>query len=480
MKKVNYKYIIALAVMIMVSASCEKFYDINKDPDNILDAPLTTILTSATVNIGFTGGSDLNRYSSLIMQQYSGQSQGALNQTQQYEQYLITGADANNLFASIYSTVLNDLETIIAKGTEEGSPHYTGVAKILKAYVYQISVDAWGDLPYSEAQLQTANTQPKYDDDEQIYTEILNLCNAGIAEINAAESLQSPDINSTIYPAEFSVAKTNWERFANTLKLRIYLHYSEKDAAFATSSMNTLISSGAEFFTSNADNFQMAFLGDANAQNPIDQFETARPGYLVANNTLVTLMNTSADPRRAAYFTEFPEGSGAYVGAKGGDAPSQDYSKLGSYLRGAAGEAPIRMLTYAEYNFIRAEAALRFGVAGSAQEFYTEGIRASMADAGVTDADAETYLGVNGILTGTPAEQLQQIIGEKYIASYGVVMEPWTDWRRTGYPAITPPVNAVIDFVPRSLYYPQSEIDLNPNAKQKTGLDSRVFWDARQ
>ena len=69
---------------------------------------------------------------------------------------------------------------------------------------------------------------------------------------------------------------------------------------------------------------------------------------------------------------------------------------------------------------------------------------------------------------------------QKYIAGYGVVLEPWTDFRRTGYPALTLPSNAVIPYFPRSLFYPQSEIDLNPeNATQKSGMNVKVFWDTR-
>jgi hypothetical protein len=135
------------------------------------------------------------------------------------------------------------------------------------------------------------------------------------------------------------------------------------------------------------------------------------------------------------------------------------------------------MLTFAEYNFIRAEAALRLGVTGSAQAFYSAGITASMTDAGVSAANQATYLTLNGTLVGTPAQQLQQIIEEKFVANFGVVLEPWTDYRRTGYPVITPPANAIFTTVPRSLFYPQSEIDVNANAVQKPDLSVRVFWD---
>jgi len=483
----NLKYIVIasfVTIGILTTSACKKFYDINQDPDSITSAPIEQQLTSLTVNVGFYAGSDVNRYSSLIMQQYSGQSSGAQNQTQDYERYLIQGSDENNAWAAMYATILNDAENIITGASATGSPHYSGVAKILKAYAYQISVDIWGDIPFSESQKLTGNTQPKYDSGAAIYTALIKLLDEGIAEVNATSSSKSPGTNSTIYPGTFATTKTNWIKFANTLKLRLYLHYSESDATLAKTQIDLLVNSAVPFLASNADNFQMSFLNQAASQNPIDQFETARAGYLVANDRLVSIMNAKNDPRRVFYFTQYPAGSGLYKGSIGGAAPSQNYSKLHTYLRGFSGTAytgtaPIRMLTFAEYNFIRAEAALRFASPGSAQAFYEAGITASMADAGVASGSISTYLSTNGTLTGSAAQQLEQIITEKYVAGYGVAVEPWTDWRRTGYPAITPPANAVVNFVPRSLYYPQSEIDLNPNAKQKSGLDTRIFWDKR-
>lgn len=487
MKIFRYKIGVLLVVAAMAVSSCSDFLDINVDPDNILDAPMANQLPSLTVNLGYWAGSDVNRFTSIFAQHFSGQSTGAETQTQQYEKYLLSGNDFNNSFGTLYATIINDAENIIAKAAASNSPHYAGVAKLLKAYVYHVAVDGFGDLPYSEAQKLTANLHPAYDDDEAIYTNLIALIDEAITDLNAVTSTESPGTNSTIYPGAFATTKTNWIKLANTLKLRLFIHYSEKDATFATTQINSLIASGT-FFTSNADNFQMAFINAANSRNPIDQMETGRSGYLVANDNLVSIMNDKDDPRRASYFTQFPLGSGEYVGAVGGAANSQDYSKIHTYLRGAVvtgttytGAAPIRMLTYAEYNFIRAEAALRFGSAGSAETFFQDGIRASMENAGVSEADIVTYLTDHGALLGTPAEQLEQIIEEKYVANYGVVMEPWSDWRRTGYPAsIVPPANAVVNYVPRSWYIPQSEIDFNNNAPaQKEGMNQRVFWDTR-
>jgi len=218
-----------ITALVLTTSSCEKFYDINKDPDSIIQAPMPTILTSVTANIGYFMGSDLNRYSSLLMQQYSGQSNGTLNQTQEFDKYLITGQDSNNLFSTAYAGILSDIESIIKIATEEGSPNYSGVAKLLKAYMYQVLVDAYGDLPYSEAMKLTANVAPKYDDDEQIYTALISLIDQGISEVNATTSKQVPGTNSTIFPGSFTTTRTNWIKFANTLKLRLYLHYSEKN-----------------------------------------------------------------------------------------------------------------------------------------------------------------------------------------------------------------------------------------------------------
>jgi len=483
-------------------ASCSDYLDINVDPNSISDAPIETLLTSVTTNVGFTGGSDLNRFASLLVQQYSGQGPGATTQPQEFERYNIQGSDVNNLWNSLYSTTLSDIELIIAKSKEAGklSPHYSGVAKIMKAYTYHLLVDTWGKVPYSEAIGFTSNLRPKFDDGAAIYDEIFKLLDEGISEVNAPTSVFSPGANSTIYPGPFSASKLKWEKAANTLKMRLFLHYSKVDKAKAIAGINALAS--ASVIGSNADNFEMLFVNASRAQNPIHQFELDRGNQLFPNNTLVSLMNAKNDPRRARFFTSFPftfnQPSSTYLGAKGGDAPSFAYSRFHIFLRGDTtklaapinangslnntsytytGTAPIRMLTFAEYNFIRAEAAV-LGATGDAQTFFQAGIRANMQNTGVATSAIDEYILAYGSLAGTESEKVKMIIEEKFVASYGVILEPWTDWRRTGFPVLTSPVNALTAGVPRSLFYPQSEIDLNINAPvQKADLYERIFWD---
>jgi len=255
MKKTIYIY--ALIVLAGSMVSCKKYLDINKDPDRILEdqVPIQLLLTNVTTNIGFTGGSDLFRYGALLTQQFSGQTTGGETQTQQYEKYLIQSADVNNLFNSIYAQTLNDIEVIIRRATADGSPHYSGVAKILKAYTYQLAVDAWGDIPFSEAQQTTANLFPHYDDDAEIYPKLIALLDEGIQEVSAATSTISPGSNATIYSGNFATRKTNWIKFANTLKLRLYIHYSKIDKPFLVNQITALVNSGGPFMEGNEDNF---------------------------------------------------------------------------------------------------------------------------------------------------------------------------------------------------------------------------------
>lgn len=584
--KLRYFKLIILFTGIIGISSCKKFMDINKDPDRLPDSnsPLPQLLTSAEVNLSFEGGSDLFRFTTEIMQLMSGEASSP-NQTFEYYRYNISPTDQNNVWSSIHATTLSDLQLIINQAGP--SPYYGGVAKILKAYEYSLVVDVWGKVPYSEAQLLSGNSQPHYDDDATIYPKLIQLLTDAVADLNQPASLLTPGTNSVIYTnaGNFTTAKAQWIKLANTLKMRLLLHYTKIDPVFSNAQITALINTaGITFLASNTDNFSTPFFDVAGQRNPISQFEVSRPGYLYADRFMTERMNAKSDPRRPFYFAIFPFDftpfnvnttaissgntltfaytptivlgmtvtaagipaftivksvthtptaaptvttitlnddetpgfsiasipSGTpinfkpyYRGVSAAKPPisaNGNYSRIHTFLRGAVtggtaapapytgtvqpftytGAAPQRMLSFAEYNFIRAEAALR-GAPGSAQAFFTAGITASMDEAGVLAADRNTYLATYGTLAGTTLQQIQQVIEEKYIAAYGVSVEPWTDWRRTGFPAISMPANSLngVTGVPRSLFYPQSEQDNNLNfpGQKPTTLQTRPFWD---
>lgn len=486
MKVYNRTISFALAAGLLGLSSCDKFLDINQNPNAVLEAPPANVLVAGQSHLGFLMGSDLHRYTSLIAQQFSGQG-GSGTQTAEYDRYNISATDLNNAWrGGIYGGAQADLQKLVNQ-TQATSPVYAGIAKIMQGFLFSVTADSFGDIPFTDALKFDQNLQPKYDASSDVYAGIIELLNSGIADLKKQSTFR-PTADDLIYGGDV----VKWEKLANTLKLRLYLHNYPNRSAAATAGIAAILASPTTMpvMTSVGDNFQLAFEGAANKNNSIDQFEKSRPNTFFPSATFVNLMNARMDPRRATFLTEFPAASGTYVGATNGTGaaggPNTSFSRMGTYLRGLRtgtgandydGSAPIRMLTFAEHNFILAEYYARTGNLTSAQASYNAGITASMTMAGVASAAITTYLAARPALTATNA--IQQIIEEKFIANFGVAVEPWTDYRRTGFPNLPLPVGALAPAILRVLPYPDLERVANPaNTPARPDLTARtVFWD---
>jgi len=122
-----------------------------------------------------------------------------------------------------------------------------------------------------------------------------------------------------------------------------------------------------------------------------------------------------------------------------------------------------RLLTAAEVHFIIAEAALKGWTTENAQSHYEAGVKASF-DAWGISADYNTYIAGTGVAwEGT----LEQIMEQKWIASWTAAAEAWFDYRRTGLPALQAGKYVKRDALPLRFYYSVEEIDLNPDNVSK-------------
>ena len=104
----------------------------------------------------------------------------------------------------------------------------------------------------------------------------------------------------------------------------------------------------------------------------------------------------------------------------------------------------------------------------------------------------------DGTGTGPVKSPLEVIMEEKYVASFGMGPDIFTDWRRTGFPVLTVPDNANIGnnpglvedndpatrgagLFPRRLFYSQASLIANPNAPkvqvEPGSANYRIFWD---
>ena len=153
--------------------------------------------------------------------------------------------------------------------------------------------------------------------------------------------------------------------------------------------------------------------------------------------------------------------------------------------------APMFMVTAAQSLLLLAEAAERGWVSGSAEEFYTEGIRAHMEqmasydeDSAIPEEEIAEYLAANPL---NAANALEQINTQYWVASFLNGPEAFANFRRSGFPDLDPnpfPNQDIsTDFI-RRITYPASEIAVNTaNVNEAIAsmgpdrLDTPVWWD---
>jgi hypothetical protein len=139
-------------------------------------------------------------------------------------------------------------------------------------------------------------------------------------------------------------------------------------------------------------------------------------------------------------------------------------SHLGVIYKAASGpHLKARLISAAEVNFILAEAALKGWTTGaSAEEHYEAGIRASL-DAWDLGDSFDAYIAGTGVAyAGTP----EQIMEQKWISSWTAAAESWFDYRRTGFPALSPGTIVVRNAIPVRFLYGTNELLYNPDKVQ--------------
>ena len=140
--------------------------------------------------------------------------------------------------------------------------------------------------------------------------------------------------------------------------------------------------------------------------------------------------------------------------------------------------SPVTLAQYAEARFLIAEAYFMDGIEDGARYYLKAAIDASLAKYGVDifqGSNANWLAGIRQAIDNTSGPALLELIMvEKYKHMF-CQLESWTDWRRTGYPVLTPTVGTQ---VPRRYPYPQSERDYNEENVDVKQIFNRVWWDS--
>ncbi|MEP4948762.1 MAG: SusD/RagB family nutrient-binding outer membrane lipoprotein, partial [Flavobacteriaceae bacterium] len=253
--------------------------------------------------------------------------------------------------------------------------------------------------------------------------------------------------------------------------------------------------------TSNDDIFYLQH--DSNNRNGISEVFDA-DGNPRMSKTFIDFLQNGNDPRLpilaarrsdgstdTADLIGFPNGlSSATLLDLTGEENTDAYAEPNRAIL-AQFEAPMIFQTYAEVEFMLAEANVRWGLASDAETHYNNGVTAAMqhlslySDAAtISDTDITTYLSNYPYDAGNALEQINT---QYWAATFLNEYETFANWRRTGFPILVPvnfPGNETGGTIPRRLTYNENEASVNAEnyqavitAQGPDLLTTRVWWD---
>jgi hypothetical protein len=426
----NIKIIIVTLLTVVFSISSCDFGDINIDPTSTNKVALKDLLPAAIGQTIFNMGATPGRAAGIVMQYFKGVDAQQLD----YQRYIFDATAFNNLWGfGLYGAgAMKHCYVMMNQATEEEAPHYVGIGKILMAANLGMAATMWGDVPFTQAFLGEEGgdaLKAVYDTQESVYHSIQQLLDEGIAKMGETPGFAPPGVDDLIYGGDASL----WIKTAYALKARYYMHLTKRDNSAASKALGVL----DEAYDSNSEESAFIFDTSPTAANPYAQFGVQRPNTLAIAEPFNEAMNSKSDPRLPLYMSS--------------DGTNWNFFAGENALFWSSNNSPLPLISYTEQKFLEAEAQLWEGNPGAAETLLAEAITANMDQLGVAAADYAGYVAANGSFAGltTNEERLERIVVEKYYAMYcqGFI-ESWTDYKRTGYPDLTPNPQGVNGFNP--------------------------------
>jgi hypothetical protein len=509
MKKIlNYSL---LAVLLLSAFSCEKgLSDLNKNKTSPTSVDPASLLNNAIINISFPTRSV--QFDVGIVQQMVSPNGGVLAGAN----FNQDSRDQPGLWATYYENVIKYTHDVIVRTKDlPARSNLYNMARITQAYTFMILTDEYGAIPYSEAGAGFTDQLlfPKYDLQQDIYPKIIQEFTDAAAALDASGTIEASDV---LYAGD--IAK--WKKFAYSLLLRAGMRLSKVDAAKAQTVVQAAFTGGV--ITDNADNAYMRH--DANYTQPIgNMLNGSEAANFYLTKPFVDQLKNTSDPRLSAIAIRYvgaTSGNGQTV-ASGSTDPTQQIGMPMAYDNGTiVGQAtadglasfydysqvdrrrlvktssPVFFVTASQTLLLLAEASFRGWITtGTAGQYFSDGIKANMDQmvtydpaSAVSAVARDAYVVLNPLLAGT---ELEQINTQYWISSFLNGPEAFANFRRSGYPALTPnpygqPNNPDVPngtFI-RRLTYPTAELSVNTQnvnaaitAQGADKLSTRLWWD---
>lgn len=471
-----------ILLLTLLLQGCSDYLDINTNPDSPSDSQVTEEVLLPGILSGFSYelvGGYFARTSSLWTAQVAvtGESRGLST-------LVLQDTDVNNSWEfSLYTSVLKNAKLLEQKAEVNENLGYAGLAKVIQAYALSITADFWNAAPWSQA-FDPSIGKPSFDSQEDLYLAIDTLLEDGITELVGAMESSETIEGDILYGGDL----LKWREMAYALRARYAMRLVY---AKGQGQADLAIGYVEKSFSSNDRNASFVFEDKESANNPWVQWEDKWTDVFI-NKFMVELMESNQDPRLSAYALQQTDGN--IVGGENGTVIQLNGTSQVS-IRTAVGalnantyfvenDSSVNWFSFDELMFIAAEGYLFKGDYGNAELFMKRGVRANLekiASQGVLtfdDSDIDNYL--NSIIFPTTFEAGQKmIIEQKYIAGF-LQIEPYNDYRRTGYPEVPLPVTAFNNQIPERFPYPTNPILNNTeNVPDVNYVTDKVWWNQK-
>lgn len=535
------KYIVFILILFAaMTYSCKKYLtEVNTDPNQFSNASPAAILQGC-----FKATTD-------FMAKDNGERWWDLGHiVQAGARYDLTG---DNVWKPMYINVLEGIDQVKQRyGADSAYNNQVQIARIWESYAYYLLVANYGPVAQSQALSLDYQSDILYDSEDTVYTRILNTLQDAVSKINVSHTS-----DKLAYDVIFDGDLTKWIKFGNTLRLEIALTCRRNLGGVADAHIKEVMANDAMTINAEGESVKVPYENVTNNRNPYYQrykFDNNTLPAPVMSDFVFLYFRSYKDPRLDAYFDsvpmrnrylvsdtllskvddsirivtypiphfgrpESPSILATWTSLAGQISPMGGTSDTSySHMRGfgyggradpmpgnslVAADAPFTLLSYAQSEFLKAEAAqLGLGGSMSAEQFYQQGIAANFAHWELSGTQLTEYMNRDGVKWGTkgdgfydylgnvkadiPEDNLAKIWIQSWLNCYPDQMfDAWTLQRRTrvlDLPPMTNPGSGYINEqymdIPDRTPYPKDNVKLNPkgyaDALEQLGIGGSV------
>lgn len=466
---------IITAFALLMAWGCDDFFDVNHDPNALKDIPDAKVLVpTAEVNLasnlmgwdfGFGGGFWVEYWT----QNYTASQFKSLCEYQP--------ESFDYAYENLAAGVLKDCDVIKKKTAEEEGNGFYYIAEALSIFTWQVMTDVWGDIPYSEAlKADEGISSPKFDKGQDIYADLMKRIDALLALDISKYSILTNDAK---YDFVFNGDMKLWKQFANSLKLKLMIRLSEtpeysNDAVLDFIKNNELLTENAQIDGSYWSD------GQEGKRHPMREFQQGSANNLsqnvIACKTFIDYLSVNSDPRLKTLFS-INKDSVIYKGAFFGDFDSKLDSDGDGTLDAKEkyaqavfnADQDIPLISAWEVAFYVAEVYARASNPAKAKEYYEAGVKASLAQQGITDLSILADGGyAKWVDKPTVEGNIKQIAMQRWVAHANYQhVESFLERNRTKYPSVND-IDIRLDRRNANDNFPLGDLTISVNGRART------------